>query len=293
MKDISISRKRLQITSLMFIFAFTALTVQQIHLQESGFALTSESMVFFWIFLLAMACEFVDTTLGMGYGTSLAPILFIAGFQPSEIVPSILASELITGGFAAYMHRKDGNFDLSVNPELKRGVGMLVIFSFAGALFAVLISFRLTGDMWKYIIALIIFSMGVIILSSRKKSGGFKMKKLIVIGLIASINKGISGGGYGPIMTAGQVTSGVSSRNAVAVTSFTEFFTSMVAFTAFAVGGVMLNYSLMLPLILGAVCVVPFATLTVKKVKDEWLKMMVGILTLLLGSVLILKTLFM
>jgi uncharacterized membrane protein YfcA len=102
----------------------------------------------------------------------------------------------------------------------------------------------------------------------------------------------MSGGGYGPLMTAGQVTSGISSRNAVAITTFTEFFTSGVAFFAFVAGGAKLNYSLMLPLVFGAVCAVPFATLTVKNVKEDKLKKMIGGLTLILGLLIILKTIF-
>lgn len=238
------------------------------------------------IFLLAGFCEFVDTSLGMGYGTSLTPVLLLAGFSPLEIIPSILASELLTGGFAAYMHHRDGNLRMDAQPGLKRFFVILLLFSLAGAVFAVIFSFRLSGDMWKYIITAIICSMGALILFCRNRKTDFNPGRLLFVGLVAAFNKGISGGGYGPLMTAGQVTSGISSRNAVALTSFSEFFTSLVAFSAFMISGVELNYALMIPLVLGAVCAVPFATLTVQKVPEQKLKKLIGILTLTLGSLM-------
>ena len=45
----------------------------------------------------AFLCEYVDSTLGMGYGTTLTPIFLLMGFSPMQIVPSILLSELISG----------------------------------------------------------------------------------------------------------------------------------------------------------------------------------------------------
>lgn len=289
MLDLMLSRKRrLMLTSAMIVFSACMLFIQF----STGDAEAGINVFFaVGIFMLAAACEFVDTSLGMGYGTSLTPLLMLAGFSPADIIPSILASELLTGGFASVMHWKDGNFNLNADAKLKVMVPVLVVLSFAGALIAVTLSFKLSSAVWKYLIVGIICSMGVIILFFRNSGGGVKPLRLLIIGFIASFNKGVSGGGYGPLMTAGQVTSGISSRTAVAVTSFTEFFTSLVAFSAFVAAGAKLNYSLMAPLMLGAVCVVPFATLTVRRVKEEKLRRMIGVLTLILGSLIVVKAL--
>src|SRR6056297_350792 len=50
-----------------------------------------------FIILIAFAAEYTDSTLGMGYGTSLTPILLLLGFSPLEVVPAVLLSELVTG----------------------------------------------------------------------------------------------------------------------------------------------------------------------------------------------------
>lgn len=64
------------------------------------------------IFLAALACEYLDSSLGMGYGTTLTPLLLIAGFEPLQVVPAVLLSELLTGVTAGALHHRDGNVDL-------------------------------------------------------------------------------------------------------------------------------------------------------------------------------------
>ena len=63
------------------------------------------------IIIIAFLAEYMDSTLGMGYGTTLTPVLIIMGYQPMEIVPAILLSELITGLLAGFTHHMVGNVD--------------------------------------------------------------------------------------------------------------------------------------------------------------------------------------
>ena len=59
------------------------------------------------IFLAALACEYMDSSLGMGYGTTLTPLLLLSGFEPLQIVPAVLISELMTGLTAGLLHQRD------------------------------------------------------------------------------------------------------------------------------------------------------------------------------------------
>ena len=59
--------------------------------------------------LFAFFCEYADSTLGMGYGTTLTPVLLLMGFSPAQIVPAVLLSELITGLLAGIFHHREGN----------------------------------------------------------------------------------------------------------------------------------------------------------------------------------------
>ena len=48
------------------------------------------------IFLAAFIAEYFDSSLGMGYGTTLTPVLLFMGYTPMQIVPAVLLSEMIT-----------------------------------------------------------------------------------------------------------------------------------------------------------------------------------------------------
>jgi uncharacterized membrane protein YfcA len=67
---------------------------------------------FILILLAAACCEFIDSGLGMGYGTTLTPILLLAGYEPLQVVPAILVSELFSGILAGLLHQKAGNLNL-------------------------------------------------------------------------------------------------------------------------------------------------------------------------------------
>ena len=61
--------------------------------------------------VMAFICEYMDSTLGMGYGTTLTPVLLIMGYEPLQVVPAVLVSELFSGLLAGALHHKEGNVD--------------------------------------------------------------------------------------------------------------------------------------------------------------------------------------
>jgi len=89
------------------------------------------------IIILAFFCEYIDSTLGMGYGTTLAPVLLIMGYNPLQVVPAILFSELVSGLTAAFFHHKfkNSNFKIGAN-DLKVAMVMAAC-SILGVLVAV------------------------------------------------------------------------------------------------------------------------------------------------------------
>lgn len=62
--------------------------------------------------------------------------------------------------------------------------------------------------------------MGLLML--RKKKFKLSWKKLTGIGTIAAFNKSLSGGGFGPLVTAGQVVSGRDVKSSIASALSTE-----------------------------------------------------------------------
>ena len=239
-----------------------------------------------FVIILAFFCEFIDSSLGMGYGTTLAPLLMIMGYNPLQIVPCILLSELITGLSSSFFHHKFKNADFRIGAlDLKIALVMAGCSVF-GTLAAVFIALNLPVFYIKLYIGLVVLGMGVLILLTLKKKFKFTWKKITSLGLLAAFNKGISGGGYGPIVTGGQILSGVNTKNAIGITSLAEGLTCLVGVITYVVfTDHTVDWHLAPSLVLGAILSVPFATFAVKKFKGVHLKLIVGVATLILGLV--------
>jgi len=61
------------------------------------------------IVAFSFVCELVDSSLGMGYGTTLTPVLLLLGYEPLDVVPAVLFSEFITGVLAGVFHHEFGS----------------------------------------------------------------------------------------------------------------------------------------------------------------------------------------
>jgi len=236
------------------------------------------------VFLAALLCEFIDSSLGMGYGTTLTPLLLIAGFGPLEIVPCVLLSEFVTGLAAGLMHHKDGNIDFLRDGHARSAAYALTLLSAVGAVAAALFAVSVPKLWLTAIISVIILSVGVVTLATSGRRLRYRRGHLILVGLFAAFNKGLSGGGYGPMVTAGQVVSGMSPKHAVAITSLAESFTCLVGLIAYlVVHASAIDWTLAPPLSVGALLSVPIATLTVKGLPEPVLRGSVGVITVLLG----------
>jgi uncharacterized membrane protein YfcA len=246
-----------------------------------------------FIIVMAFVCEYIDSSIGMGYGTTLTPILLIMGYNPLQIVPCVLLSELITGLSAAFFHHKFKNSNLKFGAIDFKIAMVMAGCSILGTLVAVFVALNLSKFYVSLYIGVLVFAMGVLILATMKCKFKFSWKKISSIGILAAFNKGISGGGYGPLVTSGQILSGVESKNAIGITSLAEGLTCLVGvITYLSFTNHTVDWSLSPSLIIGAILSVPIAAYTVKKFKDGSLRLIVGVATLLLGMFTLWKLFF-
>ncbi|MCD6515882.1 MAG: sulfite exporter TauE/SafE family protein [Candidatus Aminicenantes bacterium] len=239
-----------------------------------------------FIIVLAFVCEYIDSSLGMGYGTTLTPILLIMGYNPLQIVPAVLLSELITGVSAAFFHHRFKNANFKIGTVDTKTVMVLAGCSIVGTIVAVFAALALPKFYIKLYIGILVFTMGLLILINLNRTFKFSWLKISSLGMLAAFNKGISGGGYGPLVTSGQILSGVNSKNAIGITSLSEGLTCLVGVITYLIfTNHTIGWQLAPSLVLGAILSVPFAAYTVKKVKNMRLKLIVGIATLVLGLV--------
>jgi len=225
----------------------------------------------------------------MGYGTTLTPLLLFLNFEPLQIVPAVLLSEFITGITAGLFHNKLGNCDFTKDSEDSKVTLVLASCSVGGTVVAVILALTLSKLVVSLYIGTLVLLMGILIISN--KSWIFSWKKIVGIGVLAAFNKGISGGGYGPLVTGGQIISGRNCKNSIGSTSLAEGIVCLVGVLLYAIFTYSMSYVLALPLVIGAVISTPVAAITVKKLPTGKLKQVVGIIVVVLGVFTIIKVL--
>jgi len=245
----------------------------------------------FLVMPLAFLCEFIDSSLGMGYGTSLTPILLLMGFEPLQVVPAVLFSEFVSGITAAFFHHSVRNVNLKPKSKDAHVALVLAIFSIIGVLAAVFLAIKLPPKILKTWIGIIVVSMGIFIIATFKHRPRFNWGKITLLGTIASFNKGLSGGGYGPLVMGGQILSGIGIKNAVGITSLAEGLTCLVGVTLYFFLQSDVDWVLAPWLMAGAVLSIPFAAHALKRLSEKKVKLTIAILMLLLGGWTLLKVL--
>ena len=244
------------------------------------------------IVLIAFFSEYVDSSLGMGYGTTLTPVLVLMGIPPKIVVPAILFSELCTGMTAVFCHHLDGNVDFLKDKVARKTAFLLSMLSVAGSVGAVLLAVKLTTSILTLVIGLIILAVGIVILLTINRQLKFSNSHIVALGTIAAFNKGLSGGGYGPLVTGGQVVSGINAKSAVSITSLAESFACLTGLICYQLFGDGINWKFAIVLSCGALLSVPLSTLTVKKISEKRMRLIIGLITCLLGSLMLSKLLF-
>lgn len=240
---------------------------------------------------LAFFCEMIDSMLGMGYGTTLTPAMLILGFQPIEIVPAALCSEFLTGITAGFFHHEFGNINLRPGNRDFNIFSLLTGLGTLGVIMAVLIAIRLPSWIVKLYIGILVMVLGLVLLLNRKENLPFSWRRIAGIGFLAAFNKGISAGGYGPIVTCGQVLSGVKGQSAIGIASISEGITSLVGVIVYLVSGSKIPWQLALPMSIGALLSVPFATFFVSRIPSKRFVPLIGGFATTLGGLTLIRLL--
>ena len=206
------------------------------------------TFAFFLVLFAAMIMESIDSSLGMMYGTILSPFLIGMGFSPVDVVPSILISQALGGIVGSIQHHRFGNasFTLKSN-DLKVGL-LIFIPGVLAVIMGVILGVRINTFALSLYIAILMLCMGILVLSGI--SFKFSWGKISVIGLISAFNKAISGGGFGPIITSGQIIVGRDSKNSIGATTMSEV---VICITSFIVWLLINNKLPLLPLMI-ALC---------------------------------------
>lgn len=244
------------------------------------------------ILIMAFACELVDSTCGMGYGTTLTPLLLLLGYTPAEVVPAVLMSECVTGIMAGLVHHEFGNVDLRPGTRDFKVALVLTGLSLVGVLLGVGIAVNIPPLAVKIYIGVLVLAIGLAILRHHGRQARFSWNRMAGLGLLAAFNKGISGGGYGPLVTGGQILSGMKGPNAVGIASLAEGITSAVGVAAYVLSGAATPGRLAPSLVLGATLSVPVSAYLVSRLPSKRLALIIGGMSTGLGAYTLARVIF-
>ncbi len=231
------------------------------YVKAKGWMGTNNWMVVWWVVLTCAFFEFMDSAGGMGYGTALTPLMLIAGFDPRQVVPCIMITEMFTGLIAGLIHGEFENVEWKFNPmnETTKMVVVVSLIGMACVCFSITAAYKVlkVAKFWiKFYVAILLVVMGICSLLTAKKYTHYKPKWMFLFAGLAGFNKGIGGGGYGPVVTVGGLLAGVPVKSMVAITSLAEGMTCLFAvITWFALlgSGVVIDYMLLPSFVIGTV----------------------------------------
>ena len=237
----------------------------------------------------AIICEFIDSYLGMMYGTILSPVLLIAGFSPLIVVPSVLLSQAAGGFIASFRHHKFKNASFKLKSRDFKIASVIIGLGIIAVIFGAFVGVNIPKLWLKTYIGILCIVMGGIVL--RNKAFKFSWNKIAGIGIISSFNKALSGGGFGPIVASGQIISGRDGKKAIGTTDFAEAPICLLAFMSWMLIKELPELNLLLPLTIGAIIGGFFGPLALSKFKSKTrLKLTIGALVIILGCWTLLKT---
>lgn len=249
---------------------------------------------FFLISGISFISMYLNNALGMGYGVTLIPILIFLGFDNIAIMPAVLIPQFLAEISAGISHQSAGNVNLSkTSPHLKVAM-VLAACGVLGAPLGAKLHLNLNQINPAYSLLTIgglIAMGGLIIFMTMGRRFGFSWRKIVGLGVLASLVKGYSGAGYGPIVTGGQVLIGVGGKAAIGVKSIAEGVVCLIGAMAYLVSGAVHDLSLAYPLVLGAICSVPFSAYTVRRLGTKKVTTLIAVIAVILGIALVIKAL--
>lgn len=244
--------------------------------------------------LIGFFAQFIDGTIGMGYGAFSASLLIGMGIYPAIASASVHAAEIVTTLVSGGSHLWFGNVK-------REWLLPLVIPGVVGGAMGAYFLASIPGDTVKPFIAAFLLILGVIVLYrfARKKAAApvpsenpgtssdsvaapsrTFPKKLPTLGFIAAFMDAVGGGGWGPIATPGLIlTENVEPRKVVGTVNLAEFFITIAITVTFiaTLGLEQFRWDLVCCLLIGGVIAAPTAAYLCKRLPTKALGIFVGL----------------
>ena len=246
-----------------------------------------EAVRFVLVVLVGSGAQFVDGTLGMGFGVFSASLLLASGFSPAAAVATVNVAKILAGLSSGLAHWRVGNVRRDWLLPL---IGPGIIGGAAGAYLMA----SIPPERIRIWMSVVLVGMGILVLwrslalpriyapptprDSDRRS--FRARgRLGLLGLVAGFLNALSGA-YGPFATSAvMLTERWKPHLAVGTVSLAEFFVAgAVAFTfLFEMGFEAFPWGLAVALALGGALSAPFAASMCRHVPSRILGLGIGL----------------
>jgi uncharacterized membrane protein YfcA len=238
------------------------------------------------ILLAGFAAQFIDGTLGMGYGVSSTSLLVAIGLAPAIASASVHTAEIVTTLISGIAHHQLGN----VKREL---VLPLVLPGVIGGVLGAYFLASVPGQTIKPWIAGLLLAMGCLIVYrflTRKEWGVVSKRmsrpRMTTLGLVAGFLDAVGGGGWGPVATPSLILSeNGQPHEVVGSVNLVEFFVTVAETITFAltIGVEAFRWDIVAALLIGGVIAAPVAAWVCKKLPHRVMGVLIGVLLILLN----------
>jgi len=230
---------------------------------------------FYWFILIGIGAQLVDGALGMAFGLVSSSVLLSMGLPPAAVSASIHTAEVFTTGASGVSHLAAGNVDrrLFLRLALPGAVG--------GALGAYVLT-QLPGEFIRPFIYLYLLALAIFILA--RAAGRFtprsEVQRVPVLGFFAGLLDASGGGGWGPVATSTLLARGGQARTTIGTVNAAEFIVTLSISATFLLSMGLQHLSIAAGLLVGGMMAAPVAALLVKRLKERWVLVAVGVLVL-------------
>jgi len=230
--------------------------------------------------LIGFIGQYIDASIGLGYGTITVPLLLLLGVPPIYTVPAILLSKTVLGVFSGGVHHMAGN--------VQRKVALpLIMAGILGTVLGVPITFFLPDRETNALIGIILMTIGflcILNVARGVRMGRYSRKKIRVSGFFAGLINGISGGGYGAISTTGLISAGVKTHIAIGSTVLAETVVALTGVLLYSYFIRDVNWGIILALLVGGLIATPIGALTTKRSPSKKLGGVIAVIVISLGA---------
>ncbi len=230
---------------------------------------------FYWFILIGLGAQLVDGALGMAFGLVSSSVMLSMGLPPAAVSASVHTAEVFTTGASGVSHLVAGNVD-------KRLFLRLALPGAVGGVLGAYVLTQLPGDairpfIYGYLLVLAVF---ILLRAAGKLVPRQEVKRVPVLGFFAGLLDASGGGGWGPVATSTLLACGGQARTTIGTVNAAEFVVTLAVSITFLLSMGLQYLNIVAGLLIGGMMAAPLAAVLVKRVKERWVLLAVGVLVL-------------